>query len=110
MGDAWIVDGSSRKDLRELETRKRRVGCIPCWDSCNNALCVSGELGVSGTESSSGSKAERMGDVTREARKEGAGDRFAKGSSSRRSGGGELREGVKGPIENSERVGDVVPE
>lgn len=40
----------------------------------------------------------RTGDVAREPRKEGAGERFANGSSSNRSGGGELREGVAGTI------------
>lgn len=40
----------------------------------------------------------RTGDVARELRREGAGERFANGSSSKRSGGGELREGVAGTI------------
>ena len=34
----------------------------------------------------------------------------AKGSSSSKSGGGELREGVTGPMEESSERGEVVPE
>ncbi len=53
----------------------------------------------------------RTGDVARDARREGAGDKFANGSSSSKSGGGELRDGVVDPSEgNSERVGEMAPE
>ena len=116
MGEGGGVDGwsrSSRRDLRERAPRKLRARRAGSPSSCCNALWANGDRGVGGrrgTSSEKTSKTERTGDVARDARTDGAGERFANGSSSSRSGGGELREGVTGPSEEISERGDVAPE
>ena len=105
IGDGGGVDGELRNELTERALRRLRAPT-----SCPSALCASGESGGSGgrcTFSPKTSKTVRTGEVACEARREGLGERFANGSSSRRSGGGELREGVTGPTDDR---GEGAPE